>query len=267
MTTDSSYDFIGSRGNAMYVWDTSNNTMVQTEATAFNSCIPADLTYDNFLDIICTSTSLTKLYTSNYTNMNAVINSVAFDPSITIQVNTNLNAIISATDPEADVPLYYSIKCGDSSSWKADTNSNSQTCLFNLTGIYNVTLRVRDFFHTGYDYLSQDITVTSTGYICDLDGVCEAGQGETYSNCGDCSFAGEQNTSQVEGGTAIPMQLVDTENNEQGLLPSIYYGTLGFFSNILAPLFIIVVLFLSIAIILTIIAIAVKLTKKASAIG
>jgi hypothetical protein len=251
------------------IYNSQTNTSI-ADLGSWVWCIPYDIVEDNYLDMICSSTSNgTIIYVANYTNQNAYINSVTYDPSTSLQVNHTLIAYISALDPdEFDINKYYGIKCGNSINWTADSTNSAQTCYFTETGIYNVSVRVRDYWHSEYDTLDQEIIVTQTGTICDNDDVCEAGQGETYYTCPhDCPYSSEENTTQVEGGTSIPTQLVDVDNTDSGLLPSIYYGTLGFFSNILSPLFIIVVLFLSIAIILTIIAIAIKLVKKASSLG
>jgi hypothetical protein len=56
----------------------------------------------------------------------------------------------------------------------------------------------------------------------------------------------------------IPTQLVDTENMNQGLLPEVYYGTLGFISSTLNPM---MVLIFAIFIVLIMLLIA-KLIKK-----
>lgn len=236
MTPNSAFDIIGSRNGYAYLFIKNNDTWLFSNNIGSVSCIPVDLTYDGLTDIICTYPSGTTKYSVNYTNQNAYINSVEFSPATTIQVNSTLTATISATDPESDY-IYYSIRCNNTASFSTDTGSNVKYCTYDTLGMYNVTTRVRDEFHGTYDTLTQEIEVAITTY------------------------------TQVEGGVSIPTQLVDVDNTNEGLLPSIYYGTLGFFSNILSPLFIIVVLFLSVAIIITIIAIAVKLVKKASSIG
>lgn len=240
MGVDDTYDFVGSRGNAVYIFDTSNNTMAYTDSSSFTSCISADLTYDNLLDVVCSSFSATRLYTSNYTNQNAYLTSLTYDPATTISLSDTLYAYIYATDPEGDSPLYYSIKCGNSASWKSDTTSNAQNCVFNLTGTYNVSVRVRDFFHSTYNYFSQDILVTTIGSICDNDDICEISQGETYITCPHDCPAPSENYIQAEGGMALPTELVSTENYNQGLLPEIYYSMLAFFSRSLLPLIVVV---------------------------
>lgn len=260
--TDSTFDFIGSRGNGMYVWDTANDNMTIQESTGYTSCVPADLDYDGLLDVICTSTAQTKVWMANYTNQNAYIDSVTYDPSLVVEKDSTLYTYISATDPESDT-IYYAIKCNDSASFSTFIDSSTQSCTFDTVGVYNVSVAVRDEFHFVYDIFSQDITVTQTGTICDNDGTCEASQGETYANCpADCPYP--EDTTQAEGGVAIPTKLVDTEDYNRGLLPSIYYGTLGFFSNTLEPIILLVFFFLGLAIIITIFAIVVKLVKKAS---
>ena len=232
MTSDSTFDFIGARNGYAFLWDTANSIMNFSNNIGAISCVPADLDYDGLTDVICSYPTGTTKYATNYTNQNAYITSVEFNPSTSLQVNSTLTATISATDLEGNY-IFYSIRCNDTASYSTDTGSNVKICFYDTLGSYNATIRVRDEFHGTYDTLTQEIEVTSVS------------------------------STQTTGGIAIPNELVSSTNNNEGLLPSIYYGTLGFFSNILSPLFIIVVLFLSLAIIITIIAIAVKLVKKA----
>jgi hypothetical protein len=236
MGNDDTYDFVSARNGYSYIWETENQSLIFRENIGAISCIPADLDYDGLTDVICTYPTGTKVYSADYTNLNAYIYSVSFSPSAVIEVNSTLTATVTAIDPEDD-SIYYSIRCNNTGSYSTETDNPIQTCYYNTLGNYQVTIRVRDEFHGTYDTLTQDIEVALTSY------------------------------TQAEGGVAIPTKLVDVDDTEQGLLPSIYYGTLGFFSNILSPLFIIVVLFLSMAIIITIIGIAVKLIHKASSIG
>jgi hypothetical protein len=202
------------------------------------------LTYNGQQEIICSGNGGTTMFYSDVENSNAIINSVAYNPSTTIEVNTTLTMVIYANDSEGDSPLYYRHKCFASDNYSAETTSPIKTCSYVGTGIYETTVAVRDPFHTAYDTYSQDIVVTTTGLICDNDLVCEASQGETYLNCpNDCDPPEEEeipDTTTSEGGISIPTQLVDTDNIEQGLLPEIYYGTLGFMSSILQPTIILV---------------------------
>ena len=102
--------------------------------------------------------------------------------------------------------------------------------------------------------------------ICDNDDVCESSQGETYINCpNDCPTPTE--TTQVEGGIAIPLDLVNTEDTDKGLLPEIYYGTLGFFSSVLEPSILLIFVIFFVLIMITIGAIIVKIAKKVSNLG
>lgn len=264
LTRDSTFDFIQNRNNAVFFFDTANSTILKTESiSGYTGCVPADLTYDNLLDVVCTSPSSTKSYIVNYTNQNAYITSVTYDPSLIVEVDSTLYTYISATDPEGDSPLYYSIKCNASADWTSDTTSNTQSCYFTEVGQANVSVRVRDPFHLTYDEFSQIVTITQTGEVCDNDGICEAEQGETYINCpNDCEAPAGDNYTQVEGGIAIPVKIVDTENYNQGLLPEIYYGTLGFFSRVTLPFIIFIFLIFSVLIILVIAGIIKKIAMK-----
>lgn len=246
------------------VFDPNDNVLLVDYGigTSTPSCIPADLTLDGLLEVICSDTADTTIFLTTAVNQNAYITSVTYDPSITITVNSTLFTYITATDPESDSPLYYSIKCNNSASFSSDTTSNTQSCYFDTLGIYNVTVRVRDPFHSTYDSFSQYITVTQSGVVCDNDDICEAEQGETYYTCPhDCPYS--EDTIQTEGGVAIPTKIVDTENYERGLLPEIYYGMIGFFSNILEPVIILGFLILGFALIFTFVAIFRKLIQRA----
>ncbi len=129
-----------------------------------------------------------------------------------------------------------------------------------------MSVGVRDAFHSTYDIFSQSILVTETGEVCDNDDICETEQGETYLNCGDCS-APNTTTSSVNGSLTLPTQLVDVSNTNQGLLPEIYFGTLGFMSSVLSPLIVLVFLILFVMIIITIAVIIKKIAVKVSTIN
>jgi hypothetical protein len=98
--------------------------------------------------------------------------------------------------------------------------------------------------------------------ICNHNGTCDAG--ETYNNCpDDCSFVAPNITQATDtGGMPLPTKIVDINNVEQGLLPEIYYGTLGFLSNTLMPIMIIIFVIIFVLIITAIGSIIVKIAKK-----
>jgi len=228
------------------------------------SCVPADLDFDGKLDIICsTKTKLFYFFVGGVPNTKPIINSVTYTPSTTLSVGETLSELISATDNESDV-IVYSVKCSDSDAWKTDTTSSTQTCVYSSAGNYNNTVRVRDIYHSTYNYLSYPILVTATsGTTCNNNGVCEATLGETVASCSsDCSTTPE--TVTVIGGTEIPTKLVDINDEEAGLFPMVYQGTLKFFSAVIIPLFWIV---FAIMVTMTILAVFGILKKLANKIG
>lgn len=231
-------DFIFSQGNVTSIFDPAIPVYLLPNRTAIasgSSCIPVQYSFDGFLDIVCTSTSNTTAFYSNLSNQNSYISSVSVDPSQIIATGQTLNILISATDPESDT-IYYSRKCFEGDSYSSDSVTSTLTCIYNSSGIYNITVRVKDIFHSTYNYASFLETVTTSGSVCNNNGTCDSSIGETNSNCPfDCPSTVVSNTTSVVGGTTIPNDLVNVENTEQGLLPEIYYGTLGFMSYVLTP--------------------------------
>lgn len=232
------------------------------------SCVPSDINVDGFQEVICSGDGYTSIFSGAGINNNAVINSVAYDPSTLISVGQNVNAIISATDPENDLPLSYIHKCSDSESYSAESFSSTAICNYVSVGIYNLTVAVRDPYHSTYNYFSQLITVTSTGFICNNNGICEVGLGETTFNCPNDCFSNTTTTvSSDTGGSSIPVDIVNVNNVNQGLLPEIYYGTLGFLSNTIQPIIILVFFIFFILIILAIAFIIRNIGKKVGDLG
>ncbi len=269
------YDFVYSHQDGYIIYDPDQDSILVEVGSGtigadrgYESCIPADLYFDNQQEIICSGEDTTIVYYSSYVNQNAEIVSVAYDPSTTIQVNTTLYMYVTATDLEDDSPLYYKSKCNETADWSAETTTPTLSCFYGSLGIFENTIAVRDPYHSDYDTFSQDIIVTSTGVICDNDGICEAEQGEDYLNCpNDCVSPPDTTTSSVEGSLTLPTELVDTENTNQGLLPEIYYGTLGFMSSVLSPLIILVFLFLFVMIMITIGIIIKKIAGRVASAG
>ena len=267
MDANSYDDFILTLGSRLFLYEPTLDKFYMNETNSYigNACIPADLNRDGFLELICSKSGGTVVYSSSYSNQNAVINSVTFSPSTLVSLGDTLYSYTSASDIE-NHPIVYRFKCSSSEAWSNASSSNVGTCVYDSVGIYNLTVGVRDIFYSTYDIFSQEITVTELGLICDNDDVCESSQGETYINCpNDCPTPTE--TTQVEGGIAIPLDLVNTEDTDKGLLPEIYYGTLGFFSSVLEPSILLIFVIFFVLIMITIGAIVVKIAKKVSNLG
>jgi hypothetical protein len=227
--------------------------------SGLSSCITADLNFDGQNDIICSKSGLTSVALTNSTNSNAVLNSVTFSPSTTIQVGNTLNALISCSDAEGDA-IRYSSSCDTGTNF-TESYSASRDCLYNNTGLYNLTLRCRDIYHDDYSLMSQIISVSQTGQTCNNNGICETG--ESNINCPNDCYVSGVNYTQTQGGMSLPTKLVDTTGNtETGLLPEIYYGTLAFFSNTMQPMIILIFLILSVFIILGIGMIIKRIVEK-----
>lgn len=215
-----------------------NQTTIQANGDRYTSCVPADFNFDSYQEILCTGTSKTDFYYVNVSNANPTISSVAFDPSTTVQTAQSLNVLITASDAENN-PIKYSIRCFASDNFTDPTASSTQTCEYAVAGIYNLTVAVRDDYHSTYNYFSQLITVTESGSICNNNAICESGLGETTLTCpSDCSSVNTSSSSTVEGGLTLPTSLVDNSDTNKGILPEIYYGLVGFFSYAGLPLII-----------------------------
>ena len=269
MDSDSSYDAIIYSSGQLRIWSPATDSMMYSSTiptiSGQGTCVPSDLDFDGFLDLVCSDTDSIAQLTTNLINYNSYILQVAYDPSTLLAINETLNAIISATDNEGDNILYRH-RCYDADNWSAEDGSNVKTCSYASVGTYVLSVGVRDSYHSTYTTFPQTIIVTSTGAVCDNDFICEAGQGETYLNCpNDCASPEEEeipDTTTATGGMTLPTKLVDTENLNQGLLPEIYYGTLGFFSSVLSPFIVLVFVIFFALIILTIGTIIKKIAGK-----
>jgi hypothetical protein len=249
-----------------------NNIVAYSSGTGNYGCAIADFIYDGYNDIICSrkgNSFVVGLPIGAVTNNAPTINSLAFSPSATITIGENLGVSVSATDPESDSILYIA-DCGNGVDFPEQA-SNSFSCTYSTAGTYTFTAYVRDAYHFTYNSFNYSILVTNVGGACNYNDVCEAGLGESVSNCPeDCVSGGAGSSVGGENGTmSIPIQLVDTTQiyevgQERGLLPEIYYGTLSFLSNSLAPIFILVFVIFIVLIMFAIGTIVKKIFMKVS---
>jgi hypothetical protein len=206
-------------------------------------------------EILISSSNNTKTWGYGvYVNINSMINQVI----TTYYPNFVIVAEINATDTEGD-SIIYIYKCSDLSSWTSDSLNSSIVCSYLSAGTYNFTVGVRDSYHSDYDTFS--ILIEPTNIICG-NGVCDSG--ETNINCpADCPINPSQQATET-GGSPIPSEIVNVNNVNEGLLPEIYYGTLGFLSNTISPM---IILIFMIFFVLIILAIAFIIRKIATKVG
>lgn len=256
MNHDGKYDFVFASGSQLYIYSPFDDDLLYSSSSLGlgSYYVEADLNNDGYLESVGSSDAYTIMLKSSATNLNAYITQVVYDPAITFQIGNTLNAYISATDPESD-QIFYFKKCTGADDWSS--TSSTATCVYNATGIYSMSVGARDFFHPLTSIVTQSISVTETGVGCG-DLICQ--EGENYQNCpSDCP---SQNYTQAEGGISIPQKIVDVDNVNSGLLPEIYYGTLGFLSNVLQPMIILIFVILFAFILLAIGSIIKKIATK-----
>lgn len=268
LNSNSVKDFMYSHGNGYYLYDISTNQVIKTQSatstTGYYSCIPADIDNNAFQEVICSGTAGTIKFYNSTTNSAPVVSGISYTPSTYTTPFTNVYAIINATDINGD-QIFYTFACDTGQTFSTPSLSNTQgACTYSAVGQYNFTVGVADDYHP-FTYYSQTITITSTGTVCNNNAICEAGLGETYLNCpSDCTAPAGQNTTQAvdTGGIQIPNKIVDVSNTEEGFLPMVYFGTLGFLSNTLQPMMILIFAIFFVLIILAIAGIIKNVAKK-----
>jgi hypothetical protein len=274
MNHDGKQDFIVSYGDGVTIYDVYNGNMLfqsnGTQNFGFYSCIPADLTQDGLQEVICSGQTQTLMLQSNLTQSSPYFTSIIISPSLTIGTGQVLSFNMTAFDTNGDTP-YFSKKCFVGDSWNIPTTSNILTCSYAIAGTYLFTLGVKDLYHSTYTEYSDFVNVIESGTSCNNNLICEANLGENYVSCpNDCSAptpTQPNGTTQAEGGMAIPTKIVDTENTDEGLLPSIYYGILAFFSLIALPTMILVFLIFFVLIIIAIAFIIKRIAQMVAKIG
>ena len=271
-------DFIFSQRDGYIIYDPELDTIliekpsilggIPQQEGVFRSCIPADLQLDGQQELICSGKDTTIVYFSSHVNDNAVIQTVSFDPSTTIQVNTSVTFFIFATDLEADTPLTYKHKCEAGDVLANESQNPTRSCFYDTIGIHEITVAVSDPFHTNFNTFVESptpITVTVSGEPVCGDLICEAG--ENNFNCAiDCPLA---NVSQsvLVGSIPLPTELVELDNTNRGLLPEIYFGTIGFMSSVLSPTIVLVFLFFLVMIMVTVAIIIKKIAQRIGSIN
>jgi hypothetical protein len=231
MNHDGKDDFISNLQGLVEVYNPYTNTSLFNRTLSSGYVIPSDLNFDGTQDLIHSVSGRTYVFFSNYTNQNPTISSVTYDPSTSVTLSQPINAIVSAYDVESDTKIY-GVKCSDTDSFVGDSGTPTQTCTYAVAGVYNLSVGVRDIYHTTYNLYSHSIYVSSTGALCG-DGVCNGI--ETFSTCpADCTEEGGTIGGE-NGTTTLPLDIVDVNDTDSGLLPTIYYGLMGFLSYALVP--------------------------------
>ena len=245
------FDFIYASGSHIFVYEPVLDVFFIDEddvSVGSGYCIPADLNKDGFTEVICSQSGNTKMYLSTFSNQNAFITNVSLDPSRTILVNTTLNLFIIAKDLEGQ-QIFFKHQCDTGENFTVINTNPTKSCFYDTIGIKQLTVAVRDPFFDIFDTFTIPIFVTLTGTVCG-DLVCEGL--ETNFNCAiDCPLA-NVSTAKLVGSVPLPTELVEIENTNKGLLPEIYFGTLGFMSSVLSPTIILVFLIFTVMIMITI---------------
>lgn len=187
MNGDSILDFVVGRAyNEVAILDPTTsftNITVITTGT-IPSCVSADINVDGLLELICLDGSHTdEYYTGSIVNNNPTIVGVLFDPTTTIPQGQTLTVTTNATDTEGN-PILYSGRCSDTANYSTASYSPIIRCTYTNSGTYNVTVRVKDTYHSTYNSYSYPILVTSTNTTQALwasTSPCDAGNYTIYS--------------------------------------------------------------------------------------
>ncbi len=262
MNENGVFDFILASGGRLFVYDPVIDSFLINEADVSlsdNYCVPADLNNDGFIEIICSKSGQTKMYLADFSNQNAFVTSVTLDPSNIVAINQTLFLFISATDPEGQ-QIFFKHRCEAGLNFTTVTSSSTGECVFDSIGFKTVTVAVKDPFFTTFNTFDVQITVTETGVSICGDLVCEGL--ETNFNCAiDCP-ATNISQSGLSGSIPLPTELVEIDNQNRGLLPEIYFGTIGFMSSVLSPTIVLVFLFFLVMIMITVGIIIKKIARR-----
>lgn len=126
--------------------------------------------------------------------------------------NTTLEFSVNTEDLENDT-IGYAYRCSDLLPLGSFSANNSGSCYYSNLGENYITFYVNDTLHEDYNSYSQYVRVTTE---------------ECVKACPTC--------------TPIPSKIVDLENENEGLLPTVYMGLLSFVTMPLPAVITIVVI-------------------------
>jgi hypothetical protein len=177
----------------------------------------SNTTQVNFTDSINMEFTLGYNYTPPIPPIPPTNNSVPVIISLTtsqvtncISPNTTIIITIEATDKENET-IYYAHRCSDTDTQSIFDTNNTKICFYGNFGEYNLGIYVNDSNMTpNYVAYYNYIRVTTEKCI---------------KPCSTC--------------TPIPVNPVDIDNINQGLLPTVYFGLISFITTPLPSVFII----------------------------
>ena len=267
MNENGVFDFILVSDSRIFVYDPVIDSFLLNEVDVSignNYCVPADVNNDGFIEIICSKSGNTKMYLSDFSNQNAFVTSVTLDPSNIVAINQTLFLFIGATDPEGQ-QIFFKHRCEAGLNFTNVTSSSDGICVFDSIGIKTLTVAVKDPFFTTFNTFDVIITVTESGVSVCGDLICEGA--ETNFNCAiDCPL-GNVSQAGLSGSIPLPTELVELDNTNKGLLPEIYFGTIGFMSSVLSPTIVLVFLFFLVMIMVTVAIIIKKIAQRIGSVG